>query len=444
MSDLSLYPHQIKGVEYLKAQPRHALLWDEQRVGKTPQVIVASGEMGIKRALIVTTVAGVGVWKHQWKQWDRWNRTPAIIPWSQMSKGGLLLSPRGKCELLVLDEGHYAKSFGAERTRAVYGLLHGSRLVQDRALLPHAERVWHLTGTPMPHDPGDLFPVLIGLYPDILKAHGSFPDVTTFDKFRDRYCVVVNKRVGQRLIKVVVRGRNLDELAKRIGHLYLRRLQRDVGIKPAFWDTLPVEISFAQRDRMNRAIDIDHINRVIRNHSLADLEPLLAPVRRITGVFKSTAVADYAREYLDDNPREKLVLFFWHREVGDRLAEKLGDYDPVRIDGSVTGLERTIRLEYFHKNPGSRVFLGNIAACGEAIDLSAAAEAWFVESTFTPAQMAQAGARVTNLNQRRQCLVRVASLSDTIDEVIQDRLVALSRSIAHSLGETYAENFAAH
>jgi hypothetical protein len=58
--------------------------------------------------------------------------------------------------------------------------------------------------------------------------------------------------------------------------------------------------------------------------------------------------------------------------------------------------------------------------------------------------MAQMGARITNLNQRKQCLVRVAALEDSIDELIQGRLIDLSRSIAHTLGETYNENFARH
>ena len=89
------------------------------------------------------------------------------------------------------------------------------------------------------------------------------------------------------------------------------------------------------------------------------------------------------------------------------------------------------------------MFLAQIAACGEAIDLSAASEMWFCESVFTPSQMAQMGARITNLKQPKQCLVRVAALADSVDELIQERLVDLSRAIATTLGETYNENFRA-
>src|SRR4029434_9707056 len=99
-------------VAFLKAQPQHALLWDEQRVGKTPQAIVASGEMGLNKVVVVTPVSGVGVWQHQWKQWDRWNRIPMIVPWSKMSGGGFAIPAGGMCDLVILDEGHYAKNFG--------------------------------------------------------------------------------------------------------------------------------------------------------------------------------------------------------------------------------------------------------------------------------------------------------------------------------------------
>lgn len=444
MFSLSLYPHQDAGIAFLKSQPLHAALWDEQRVGKTPQAIVASGELGHRKVGIVTTVSGVGVWQHQWKQWDRWNRIPFIIPWSRMSNGGVALN--GMFDLLILDEGHKAKNFAAARTRATYGVLHGTKLEQSRALVSHAKHVWHLTGTPAPHDPSDLFPTLIALFPHVLLPNPrlGFPDVTTFEKFRTRYCVMSLKRIGNRLIKVVIRGQNTDELSRRIKGIFLRRRQADVGIKPAFWDLLPIEIGERERARMLAAIDGDAILRAMRNHvPLVNLEPMLAPIRRITGEFKAKAMIQGANDFLDDS-KEKLVLAYWHKDVGDVLEKGLHKHHPVRVDGAVTGGHRHGKVATFHGEPSCRVFLAQIEACGEAIDLSAASEMWFAESTFTPSQMAQMGARITNLKQPKQCLVRVAALDDSIDTLIQTRLVDLSRSIADTLGENYNENFARH
>lgn len=444
MLPLSLFPHQIDAVSYLKSTTSHALLWDEQRVGKTAPAIVASGEMGLARVLVVTPVAGVGVWRQQWKLWDRWGRKPAIVPWSRFSMSSYKGDDVGHYDLIVLDEAHYAKNTAAVRTRRIFGSIFGNRIDQSRAVVSRAPRVWCLTGTPAPHDVGDLFPVLRALFPGILAADAArgLPLVDTFEKFRARYCVISMSRIGKRWIEVVVRGQHLDELQRRLNGLFIRRRQSEVGIQPAFWETMPIEISPLERVRLFSDIDLDAVMRAARSNQLSD--PSLAAIRRVTGTRKAHAVVAMAKSYFDAYENEKLVLAYWHRDVGDVLEAELARFCPVRVDGSVTGDERTARVARFQRQPNARVFLAQIAACGEAIDLSAASEMWFVESTFTPAQMAQMGARITNLHQPRQCLVRVVALEDSIDELIQDRLVDLSRSIAHTLGEAYNENFRAY
>lgn len=440
---LSLFPHQVSGVDYLKNSVSHALLWDEQRVGKTPQMIVASGELGLKKILIITTVAGVGVWQHQWKQWDKWGRVPVIVPWSQIVRGNYTRELNDTYDLMILDEGHYAKNFSAQRTRRVFGTLIGSSLNQVTALVRRASRVWVATGTPMTHDPSDLFPSLIALFPHLLRgdAKKGLPDVSTFTRFRDRYCVIVTKLINNRRINIVVRGQNLDELKRRIAGHYIRRRQKDVGIRPAFWDTLPLVMPVGERDSMESHLAAANIKRSMFTGAVTLTEKTLAEVRRITGSFKARSIVRAANEYFDTYP-DKLVIAYWHKAVGTLLEEGLAKHNPILVDGSVTGDERTHRVARF-SDPRHKVFLAQIAACGEAIDLSAASEMWFAESVFTPSQMAQMGARITNLKQPKQCLVRVAALADSVDEIIQDRLVDLSRSIAHTLGEQYHENFRA-
>jgi hypothetical protein len=441
---LSLFPHQVVGVTYLKNSVSHALLWDEQRVGKTPQMIVASGELGLQKILVITPVAGVGVWRHQWKQWDTWGRTPVIVPWSQICGNKRYAAAlRDHYDLLILDEGHYAKNPGAQRSKRALGALYGDKILQNAALVSHADRTWVATGTPMTHDPGDLFLTLKALFPKVLEAHQGFKDVSTYSRWRDRYCVLEQRRIHNHWITVVVRGQHLDELKLRIKGLFIRRRQKDVGIRPAFWDTLPFPLTAQENAALEAAIDSDAMKRAMQRGDWAEAERSLAAIRKVTGAFKTHAVIRAAVEYFDTYP-DKLVISYWHKAVGTLLEGGLAKFHPILVDGSVTGDERTRRIELFKRDPKHRLFLAQIAACGEAIDLSASSELWFAESVFTPAMMAQMGARITNLNQPRQCLVRVVALEDSIDELIQSRLVDLSRSIAHTLGETYHENFAAH
>ena len=75
------------------------------------------------------------------------------------------------------------------------------------------------------------------------------------------------------------------------------------------------------------------------------------------------------------------------------------------------------------------MFLAQIEAAGEAIDLSAAAVLWFAETTFVPRQMRQMSLRITNINQHRQCFVKVCTLANSIDEAVQGRLLMLWSAI---------------
>ena len=120
---------------------------------------------------------------------------------------------------------------------------------------------------------------------------------------------------------------------------------------------------------------------------------------------------------------DKIVIAYWHKEVGDVLEGGLSSYGVVRLDGSTSPTNREEAAQRFLRDPETRVFLGQIQAAGEAIDLSSAAELLFAEVSFQPAQMKQMSLRVTNHGQARQVRVRVAALEGSIDEALQQILM---------------------
>jgi hypothetical protein len=75
------------------------------------------------------------------------------------------------------------------------------------------------------------------------------------------------------------------------------------------------------------------------------------------------------------------------------------------------------------------VFLQQLAAAGESIDLSVSGLLWFVESVFSPAMMKQAAERVTNVNNVRNPVVETCFIAGSLDEIIQGRLAALWHAI---------------
>ena len=127
------------------------------------------------------------------------------------------------------------------------------------------------------------------------------------------------------------------------------------------------------------------------------------------------------------------MLAYWHKDVRDVLTQKLSKYGVTGIDGATSDRDRADATRDFARAGGPRVFLAQIEAAGEAIDLSASAVLWVVEPTFSPRQMRQVSLRITNLNQPRQAFVRVCVLENSIDEALQTVLLRKWASIREVL-----------
>jgi SWI/SNF-related matrix-associated actin-dependent regulator 1 of chromatin subfamily A len=439
---------QVSGAAWL-AERKNALLADEPRVGKTGTAIMAADAINAKRVLVVTTASGRAVWQQAWADWSDRERSVTLLTNKRVqSPGDVLIMSWGAViqndtqnwllrqtfDLMILDESHYARSVQAKRARAVFGQImrEGEMLAVGAALCSRAERIWCLTGTPTPNTPLDLYPMLRCLFPEALQASGELPDVQRLPDYISRYVKTRPFKVNAwSTIQLPIGGKNATELRQRLDGLFLRRTQQDVGIQPPRYETLPVLVTQTELNK----IDIEpHLAReILKAAEEGDgrrVEAHLGPVRRMTGVLKAPKVAEAVVEALDSGLK-RIVLAYWHRDVGDALVEHIGtrardrrriDLDQqigvARVDGSTTPRDRAMAVEAFNLDGGPRVFLAQIKAAGEAIDLSAADTLWFVESSFTPADMRQMALRVTNSQRKRNCFVKVVMLPGSIDEAV--------------------------
>lgn len=440
-------PHQLVGARFLVSRDR-ALCADDCRTGKTLTAIMAA-DYGLDQAiLVITTSSGRSVWRRAFKTLGALERSVCvlgvdknedadvlIVSWSgllQTRTIGKILA-RVRFDRVIADEAHKAKNPVAKTTIAAYGQLHddGAAMFTAGSVAGLSDKIAWLTATPAPHDPGDLWPMLRTGCPELLRADPSrgWPDVTRYDDFRDRYCVIVMKKISAwTRIPVVLKGKNEAELHERIKPFFIRRTQKDIGIAPPGYETLPLIVSAAQRKQCDSHADHAKVMAAIENGSTHDLEMELGPLRRHTGAIKAHAVVEAVKDELDGG-LDKIVLMRWHSEVGVILREGLADYGVVSVDGSTTLKEREEAERAFREDPKIRVFDGQIQAAGEAIDLSAARELWFVESCFTPALMGQAAQRISNVNQKRSTFVRVCLIEDSIDEAVQEHVMRLWESI---------------
>ena len=439
-------PTQLSGAEFLAARPT-ALLADEPRVGKCGAALLALESINADRpTLIVTTASGRAVWRRAVSVWiglgseiigiDKPSAHPIkIVSWGQIfqTKTYADLIQR-KFEIVIGDEDHRVKNPDAKASIAFYGKFNqwGDRV--SKGIVSDVPRVWHLTGSPFAHDLGDMWCRLRSSAPHLLAANDAkgWPNVTSFEAFRARYCVMRPKKLSAwRTIMVVMGGKNEAELRERIGGWMLRRTQKDVGIRPPVQELMPLIVSPAQRREIATDRQASEIIAAIDAGNTRELEMELGPLRRITGRIKAEAIVVAAKEWLEDNPGEKLVLAYYHREVGDILQNGLWveGAEPLRIDGATPSRMRATAEETFRTSRYDRVFLAQIDAAGEAIDLSAAAELWFAETTFSPKAMKQMAARISNVSQTKNTFVKVAFIEGSIDEAIQASLLRLWASI---------------
>lgn len=440
------FPHQIEGALFLSARER-ALLASEPRVGKTGSAIMAADFNLEGSILVITTASGRPVWRRAFGDWSPFGRSVqviakdsdklkadvAIVGWGSITNAKIrsMLLQR-KWGRVISDEDHFGKTFEAARTRALYGEIHeGGLMLNTSTALSHAAdgRVWCLTGTPQPHNPGDWYPRLRALKPGCLRAHDGMPDVTAYEDFMRRYTLRRPKKISQwRKIMVVMGGQNLPELRARIGDFMLRRTQQDVGIRAPLYETLPLAVSPSMRREVEGSLDAKAVLEAAEAGDTRALEMHLGPLRRLTGEIKARAVVEAVKDEFDCG-LDKIVLAYWHRDVGQILKDGLSTYGVVGVDGSTSANKREENVARFSDPKGPRVFLGQIEAAGEAIDLSASANLWFVETAFSPKSMKQMSLRITNHSQTRQAFVRVCVLEGSIDEALQQSLMRLWAAI---------------
>jgi SWI/SNF-related matrix-associated actin-dependent regulator of chromatin subfamily A-like protein 1 len=449
-----LFPYQTDGVNFLAAR-QGALLLDEQGLGKTVQAIRAADAIGALRIVVACPASVKENWRREFAKFSRnarrvdvvYGRDHAFDPLADTmvvnydlltSKRILANLRRIAPDLVILDEAHMLKNAKAKRTIAALG-----PSCAGRAGLIEGARVFALTATPIPNHPGELWPLLRAVAPQaILMRDGR--TIMPEGVFVSTYCQMRETRFGAK----VVGGKNLDDLRQRISAIAIRRRKTDVLPQlPAFRAELTMLSSADAAAKLRRAVATDpdasmlaHALQAARDdesvaRALVKSAPAMSTLRRLTGTLKAPLVAELASCDLDGG-MDKLVIFALHTDVIRTLRDALDakGYRPVVIDGSTAHAARQNAIDSFQNDPATRVFIGQIAAAGTGITLTAASNLIFAEMSWVPAENAQAAMRVHRIGQQNSVLVRLATLPGTVDEAVAQTLRRKMKSINELLG----------
>lgn len=404
---LLLAPHQRTGAEWLSTRPK-ALLADEPRVGKTRTLLEAARLIGAERPVVICPAI---VRTH-------WLREAALLgtakPWvwsydelvyrGEAEREKILRGLRP--DVLILDEAHYLKSATSKRAKLILGKSGYARRI------PH---VWPGTGTPMPKHPGELWNLLVSVFPESVTSRGF----TTREQFEEHFCIRVKRQAGRGSYWKVLGMRNGGELKELLAGVMLRRTFAEISKQAPqmAWQQLVLDRPGAPKatDEMEQVVEA-----AIAGERLALLEhdPELARMRRKLGEFKAPAVAAHILETLEEEHTLKVAVFAHHHSVLDVLEQAFAPVGVVRVDGTTSHGKRVSLIDKFQTSDDVRVFLGQNVACMTGITLDAAEVAFLVEPDWTAVVNVQVGNRIMNVRDGRARSVQIVSLAGTLDEGI--------------------------
>lgn len=422
------HAHQRRGLELLASNARVALYW-EQGVGKTWSALHAVGfEMfrgNVSRALIVCPKTVIGSWVSQAAEHTGLSESLAVVAGTPkrrleaLQRGRIVLINydllrfmeddilKQAFQMVVFDEAHYLKTATAARSKVAY------------KLSAAAARVIQLTGTPASQGPADLF----GQF-KILDLGRSFG--TVFTPFRNRY-FVDQREPWQQWPNWQPRPEMLPVLRSKVAARAWRLLKTEcVDLPPKNYQVYQVDMTAEQRrayKSMLRRAAVQFADGQVITASVA--AAVYGKLSQITSGFlydeahRAVRISDaklkVLRELVEDKP--KAVVWCQYREDLDAVEQELSDLGVVRVDGSVSGDERTERIKRFQGDPGCRVFVGQIAT-GIGITLTAAQFVVYYSQGFKLVDRQQSEDRTHRIGTRGTVTYVDLVCNDSIDEVV--------------------------
>ena len=372
---MKLFPHQEEARDFLLAK-RRCILADQPRVGKT--LPAAAAALQHLPAIIVCPAIAKTVWEAAFNKIDPSVPVKVINGKKQAAEiicSGVTIvnydilssvTTFSGIKTVVFDECHRLKNNKAIRTKAAM------------LMMKKIDRVYALSGTPIPNRPIELWPILhgLGIY------RGGWFD------FAARYAKMWSAPWGMD----VSGASNIPELKALMRPHVLRRKKEDI-----FMDYKQPQVSLVTFDlpvdKREQQFDADAL--VANPNALMAFEGL-AEIMREAGMRKIKAASEFISDLLQSG--EPIVVFAHHKDVVHGLVEELKDHKPVVVVGDTPSAKRTENIAAFQSGQ-TKVIVGNIAAMSEGVDLSAADTIVFVECTWSTSALEQASSRVENINK---------------------------------------------
>jgi len=458
---MTRWAHQQQAFEFVRALwgrgRRGAMLAMWMGTGKTKVAIDLAIDLGAELVLIICPLRVVDVWRSQFEQHatppyeflaldDRVNsvrektaRACQMLAWSQERNGRLAIAinyDSARLEpfapwalanlwpLVICDESHRIKDPGGRASRwcAQLGLRASHRLA--------------LTGTPMPHQPIDIWGQFRFLQPGLLDP--------TYGAFRWRHAVM-----GGFYDRQIVGWKNLEALHAKFRQIAFRVDESVLELPPEIDQVLSTSLAsegariYGEMEREMVAwistseaagVEVTAANAMVRLLRLQQITGGTikddAGVERHVDRAKEELLADFLEDLEESEPVVVFARFKSDLEAIHRAAGRL-----ERNSGELSGSHDNLR-EWQRGASGDPTILAvQIQAGGIGVDLTRARIAVYYSLGFSLADYLQSRARIRRPPQQRPCAFYHLVIHNSIDEYVLAAITARRDLINSVLGE---------
>ena len=385
--------YQLWGVKYILHQWK-ALLGDEMGLGKTVQAIAAMvslRNMGGTHFMVVCPASVVTNWCREVAKMSDLSvikihgsdRDRSLRLW--LDKGGvgvttyettanIKLEDDFKFTMMVVDEAHYIKNPGAQRTANV------------RRLSKHAHRLLFMTGTALENKVDEMLELIGVLSTSIANKARGMAFMSSAPQFREA-----------------------------IAPVYYRRKRDEVLTE------LPELVESREWCTMNRA-ETAAYEKAVLSKNYADARRVSWNVTDIKDSSKANRMMELVEEA--ESEGRKIIVFSFFLDTISKVAGLLGEKCMPPINGSVTPQRRQEIIDEFDKAPAGSVLAAQIQSGGTGLNIQSASVVILCEPQFKPSIENQAISRAYRMGQTRNVLVYRLLCDDTVDELVLQMLEA--------------------
>jgi SNF2 family DNA or RNA helicase len=291
----------------------------------------------------------------------------------------LIASTGTKKYLLVVDESYYLKNGESVRSENV------------NKLRDYCERCFVLCGTPAPNSAHDLINQFD--LADQKYTFAGFSKSNNVEQDFDRISQLIESRgLFIRRLKPEI----LEHVPEKNFHIIKVELEgRQASMYDAARKDLELELRTLNNETFKKRLATYFQRR-------AALLQICACPDAIDPTFSETP-AKY--RVLDDliirlfSENRKLIIWSFYKRSLDQIEDRYCQYNPVRVDGSISGSQRKMAVKAFQEDPNTMLFLGNPAAAGAGITLHAAYDAAYVSYSNQAAHYLQSLDRIHRRGQ---------------------------------------------